>query len=291
MNRIIQSFAQSGRYLLDMGFKDIIDILLVASLIYLVLGLIRKTRTYKVFQGIVMILVALWLSGELRLYTVHFILRNAVELGLLALVVLFQPELRRLLEKLGNSSLRRLFATNTEIPMESCISQTVQACKELSVSKTGALIIFERTNKLLEQIHTGTLLDAETTAELMKNIFFVKAPLHDGAVIMRDGRIYAAGCVLPLTDNNNLSKELGMRHRAGLGMSEASDALVIIISEETGAISVAIDGLLKRHLNEETLSKLLRSELVKEDGEMDKQNLLDWFKSLVKGKSDDGKEV
>lgn len=291
MNRIIQSLAQSARSLLDMGIRDIFDIVLVAALIYLVLTLIRKTRSYKVFQGIMMILFALWLSGECQLHTVNFILRKAVELGLLALVILFQPELRRLLEKLGSSSIRHLFITGTETPIEDCIAQTVKACKDLSATKTGALIIFERNNKLPEQINTGTIIDAETSAELLKNIFFVKAPLHDGAVIVRDGRIYAAGCVLPLTERNNLSKELGMRHRAGLGMSENSDALVVIISEESGSMSVAVDGLLKRHLNEKTLTKLLRSELLREENQAQKQGFMDWLRSATKGKGDEGKEV
>lgn len=291
MNAFIQSLTQAARSLLGIGLGDVLDILLVALLVYFILTLIRKTRSYKVFQGIMMILVALWLSGEFHLHTVNYILRKTVELGLLAVVILFQPELRRLLEKLGNSSIKSMFSNNQEVPLESCINQTVQACVELSASKTGALIIFEGSNKLSEQIRSGTVVDAETTAELLKNIFFVKAPLHDGAVIMRDGRIYAAGCVLPLTENNNLSKDLGMRHRAGLGMSEASDALVVIISEETGAISVAIDGLLKRHLNGETLTKLLRTELIREDKLADKAGLIDRFRTITKGKNEDGKQA
>ena len=289
MSSIMQSLTQALRAISAMGPGDVIDILIVALLVYLSLTLIRRTRSYKVFQGIMMILVALWLSGQFKLYTVHFILRKAVELGLLAVVILFQPELRRLLEKLGNSSFQNLLSNTQESPMESCISQTVEACMDLSASKTGALIIFERTNKLAEQIRSGTVVDAETTAELLKNIFFVKAPLHDGAVIMRDGRIHAAGCVLPLTENTNLSKDLGMRHRAGLGMSESSDALVVIVSEETGAISVALDGLLKRHLDEATLTKLLRSELMKDENAGERQGIVEWFRTMTKGKSDDGK--
>lgn len=292
MNSILQALAQAGRYILDMGLGDVVDILLVALLVYQILKLIKRTRSYQVFQGIMIILCILWLSGGLKLRTVNFILRKAVELGLLALVVLFQPELRRGLERLGNGALSGFLGSGSgqDIPMESCITQTVQAVTELSASKTGALIIFERGNRLAEQIRSGTVVDAETTAELLKNIFFVKAPLHDGAVIMRDGRIHAAGCVLPLTDNNNLSKDLGMRHRAGLGMSENADALVIIVSEETGAISVAIDGLLKRHLNEETLTRLLRSELIK-DSENEKLSLTERLRMLTKGKNDDGKEL
>ena len=149
--------------------------------------------------------------------------------------------------------------------METAITQTVLACKEMSESRTGALIIFERNVRLNTVIGTGTIVNADVSAELIKNMFFNKAPLHDGAVIIRDGRLAAAGCVLPLTQSTNLSKELGMRHRAGIGLSEQSDAVVVIVSEETGAISMAVDGTLKRHLSAHTLDKLLRGELIVED--------------------------
>ena len=247
---------------------DIIDILLVAILIYFAITLIRKAQSYKVFQGILIILAALWISGEAQLYTVNFILRNAVQIGLLALVVLFQPEIRRFLEKLGTgTTLRRLPGENASQTTEGAITQTVLACTDMSASRTGALIIFERDNRLDDQIRTGTIINAETTAALLKNIFYPKAPLHDGAVIIRNGRIQAGGCMLPLSNNPNLSKELGMRHRAGIGMSEASDALVVIVSEETGAISVATSGMLKRHLTKETFEKILRTELITEEEE------------------------
>ena len=247
---------------------DVVDILLVAVLFYFVITLIRRAQSYKVFQGIIIILLALWLSGELQLYTVNFILRNAVQIGLLALVVLFQPEIRRFLEKLGTGKpLRRILGAGQSQTTDTAITQTVLACSDMSATKTGALIIFERDNRLDEQIRTGTVLDAEISSELLKNIFYPKAPLHDGAVIVRDGRIQAGGCMLPLSNNPNLSRDLGMRHRAGIGMSEASDAVVVIVSEETGGISVAINGMLKRHLGKETFEKLLRAELVQEETE------------------------
>lgn len=247
---------------------DIIDILIVATLFYFLITLIRRTKTNKLFQGIVYILLALWLSGELQLYTVNYILRNAVQIGLLALVVLFQPEIRRFLEKLGTGSpISRILGTQHTQNADSAITQTVLACLEMSASRTGALIIFERDNRLDDQIRTGTILDAETTAELLKNIFYPKAPLHDGAAIIRGGRIQAAGCMLPLSNNPNLSKELGMRHRAGIGMSEASDAVVVIVSEETGAISVSVNGMLKRHLTKDIFEKILRNELITEEKE------------------------
>ena len=157
--------------------------------------------------------------------------------------------------------------------MDMAIAQTVLACSDMSASRTGALIIFERNVNLNNIMSTGTIINADTTAELIKNIFFNKAPLHDGALIVRNGRIAAAGCVLPLTQSTNLSKELGMRHRAGIGLSEQSDAVVIIVSEESGSISMAIDGMLKRHLSPPMLDKLLHSELIQDDDEQDKRNL------------------
>ena len=261
---IKQTFSQIG----TIRIMDIIDIALVAVLLYFIIMLIRRTRTSKVFMGILIILLALWLSGEIQLYTVNYILRSAVQIGLLALVVLFQPEIRRFLETLGNGTpFTMLFGGERSLTSENAITQTVLACTDLSKTRTGARIIFERSNRLEEQIRTGTILDAETTAELLKNIFYPKAPLHDGAVIIRNGRIEAAGCMLPLSENPNLSRDLGMRHRAGIGMSEATDALVVIVSEETGGISVAESGMLKRHLSRDTFEKLLRNGLLTEQEE------------------------
>ena len=257
-----QAFAQIG----TIRVIDIIDITLVAVLFYFIISLIRRTQTSKVFMGVVMILLALWLSGEMQLYTVNYLLRSAVQIGLLALVVLFQPEIRRFLEKIGTGTPFLRFFGSTSAPYaENAITQTVLACTELSRTRTGALIIFERDNRLDDQIRTGTIIDGEVTAELLKNIFYPKAPLHDGAVIIRNGRIQAGGCMLPLSENPNLSRDLGMRHRAGIGMSEASDALVVIVSEETGAISVAESGMLKRHLTRDTFEKLLRNGLMTEE--------------------------
>lgn len=275
MENFWESIKQALNYLGNIGIMDIIDILLVAALFYFLITLIRRTQTYKVFQGIVILLLALWLSGEIKLHTVNFILRNTVQVGLLALVVLFQPEIRRFLEKIGTGGpVLKLFGSATIQTTETAITQTVMACAELSATRTGALIIFERDNRLDDQIRTGTVIDAETTAELLKNIFYPKAPLHDGAVIIRDGRIQAAGCMLPLSGNANLSRDLGMRHRAGIGMSEASDAVVVIVSEETGSISVATGGMLKRHLAKDTFEKLLRNELVIEEEENDQKRRL-----------------
>lgn len=263
MNTITDTLSNVTNYIKTIGIADAFDILIVALLIFELLKMIRKANILRVAKGILVLLLVLWISGILQLNMINFVLRKAVELGLIAIVIIFQPELRRLLEKVGSSKLTGFFSGDFHsLHMEGAITQTVLACSDLSKSRTGALIIFERDNQLSEPIRTGTIIDAEVTAELLKNIFFVKAPLHDGAVIIKDGRIAAAGCMLPMSSNMNLSKDLGMRHRAGIGMSENSDAVVVIVSEETGSISVAVDGMLKRHLSAETVETLLRKELI-----------------------------
>lgn len=261
-------------------FSDIVDILIVAYLIYNVIMLIRKTNSYRLAQGVLLILIALWLSGVLKLTMFNRILQKTVELGLIALVIIFQPELRRLLERMGSKALPRFGAKPLEtLGMDNVISQTIAACTQLSATKTGALIVFERSVTLDEQMRSGTIINSDVTAELLKNIFYPKAPLHDGAVVIRDGRIAAAGCVLPLTSNTNLSPDLGTRHRAGIGTSEVSDAVVVIVSEETGTISVAIGGMLKRHLAPQTLEKLLSNELMTNDDA--KRSLLDRLRARI----------
>lgn len=268
MNTIIDAVNTAASSIKAIGVADVVDIVIVAFVIFQLFRLIRRTNTVRLATGILILLLLLWLSGVLRLTMINFLLSRTVELGLIALVIIFQPELRRVLEKVGSGS-RRLAALFggefRSLDMESTITQTVLACADMSRSRTGALIIFVRDNALTDPISTGTLVDATVTAELLKNLFFKNSPLHDGAVIIRDGRIAAAGCMLPMSNNMNLSKDLGMRHRAGIGISEKSDALVVIVSEETGAISVAEDGMLKRHLSPETMETLLRRELLPED--------------------------
>lgn len=251
---------------------DVVDILLVAYLLYKLIMLIHRTNSSRVARGIVLILIVMWLSGVLELTMIHRLLQKTVELGLVALVIIFQPELRRLLERMG-SNFPSLFGSKRldKLSAETEIAQTIMACSDLSETRTGALIVFERTHALDEQMRSGTVINADVSAELLKNIFFIKAPLHDGAVIIRNGRIAAAGCVLPLTANTNLSPDLGTRHRAGIGMSEHSDAVVVIVSEETGSISVAVDGMLKRRLTLETFEAILRSELILEEKRQQKR--------------------
>ncbi len=284
MSTLTEFLSNAVNYIKLISVADIVDIVIVAFLIYKLIGVMRKTNLMPVAKGLVVILAVLWLSGVLHLTMINWLLRNIVELGLIALVIIFHPELRRFLEKVGSSRITGFFSgENKSMNVESAIMQTVLACADLSRSRTGALIIFERDNQLAEPISTGTLLNADVTAELMKNIFFVKAPLHDGAVIIKNGRIAAAGCMLPMSANMNLSRDLGMRHRAGIGVSERSDAVAVIVSEETGAISVAVDGMLKRHLSTETVETLLRKELVPDVEGQNKKSLLDRFRGKKNG--------
>ncbi len=290
METIRAAVAEAFNYIRMIGISDILDILIIAFVIYEVAKFIRKTNSSGVAVGVIILILALWLSGELNLTVVNFLLRSAMSLGLLALVVLFQPELRRVLEKVGSGRFGSLWGWEVSVQsLDSAITQTVLACAAMAKTKTGVLIIFERDNKLYDQLNTGTIIDAETTAELLKNLFYPKAPLHDGAVIIREGRIAAAGCMLPLSSNTNLSKDLGMRHRAGIGVSERSDAVVVVVSEETGAISVAVDGMLKRHLSPETCERLLRNELLPDGDE--KRNGAKKLVNLIKVKKDGKKNV
>lgn len=282
MEMISDALGSAANYLKTMGLADFLDIIIVAYLLYNSIWLVRRNSFNNLAKGILAFLGILWISEVFGLTMINFLMRKAFELGLIALLILFQPELRRLLERAGSRLSAVKSVSSTEL--ENCISQVVEACAYMSRVRTGALVIFERSANLTHVISTGTVINADTTAELLKNIFYNKAPLHDGAVIMRENRIASAGCVLPLTDNNKLSKELGMRHRAGIGLSEVSDAVVIIVSEETGAISVAIDGMLKRHQSPEALHTILHRELVREDDIAGKTGLLayvDKFRSLM----------
>lgn len=241
------------------GIMDIIDILVVAFVFYFIFDRIRGTAASRIAKSILLILVASWLTRILQMHALNYVLNFVLELGAFALIIIFQPELRRGLEHIGAKSVLRNRGNTWD--GNDVISETVQACAEMSQKRIGVLLVFERTMPLDHYFANGTVIDARVSAQLLCNIFFPKAALHDGATIIRDGRAVAAGCVLPLTENTRLSADLGTRHRAGLGMSEASDAVVVIVSEETGTISAATSGMLKRGLTPETLQRLLQQEL------------------------------
>ena len=276
------------------GIFDIIDIALIAFVMYHIFQFVRRSRSGQVAKAILFILVAMAVANLLHLRVVSFLLNYAVELGVIALVIIFQPEIRRFLERMGSGKIKELFIVESSSDeLEIAIEETVKAYVSMSRDKVGALMVFERKTVLDDVLKTGVTMDARISSELLKNLFWNKAPLHDGAVIVRNGRIVGAGCMLPMSGNVNLSRDLGMRHRAGIGISESSDAVVAIVSEETGSISVAINGMLKRNLSPETLEKLLRSELMPETDEKKTTTATARLSDLSKGRKGDktnGKE-
>ena len=274
--------------LTTMQWRDVLDILLVTYLIYRVVLLVRSTSATRIAKGFIAILVVSAVTQIWELWTLNFLLSQVLAVGLLALVILFQPELRRMMDHLGNSvSLRRFLGVEKKLEeMDVVISQTVKACEIMGREKVGALIVFARTQQLDEYFKTGTVIDGRVSEQMIRNIFFPKAALHDGAMIIREGRIAAAGCVMPLSESHRLSADLGTRHRAGVGTSEASDAVVVIVSEETGTISVAVGGMLKRHLAPQTLERLLRQELIRDEGAKQEMKIVTAMKDILTGKEE-----
>lgn len=293
MDKLMQIVGQGLEMVKLIRVADIVDILIIAFLIYQLFRFIRRSRTGQVAKAILIIVVAMSLANLFNLGIVSYFLNYVMELGIIALVIIFQPEIRRFLERMGSGRIKELFVSEGHSDeTENAINETVEAYVSMSRDKVGALMVFERKTMLDDVLKTGTDLDAKISSELLKNIFWNKAPLHDGAVIVRNGRIVGAGCMLPMSGNINLSRELGMRHRAAIGISENSDAVVAIISEETGSISVAIDGMLKRHLAPETLERLLKNELMPEPDEKKTSTaarITSVFKSK-KGDKTNGKE-
>ena len=287
MDTIISFFKEFASMLPTIKFMDIVDILLVAFVIYTIIMMIQNTGAVRIAKSVIIILVLSGLTQLLNMYLMNYLLERVLEIGLIALVIMFQPELRRMLEKLGSKSLREILSMKEQQrEIDRVISQTVAACETMSKERTGVLIVFERSASTIDYQKTGTVLDAEVSSELLRNLFFTKAALHDGAVIIRNERIAAAGCVLPLTQNRNISSDLGTRHRAAIGMSEATDAVVVIVSEETGTMSVAIGGMLKRHLAPQTLEKLLLNELAPKTDEKTRNPLKKLMNKTKKGKDE-----
>ena len=269
------------------SFFDILDIALVSVLVYVVVKFFRDTRAAFLFKGIALVLILFFLSSVFNLTATSFLIESFLEFGALAIIIIFQPEIRSALEKVGRNGLRRIpllpFDENSskEDSTTEMINNICKSVAYFAATKTGALIVLERSIKLGDIISSGKSvpLDSDTTPELIMNIFFNKAPLHDGAMIIRQNRIVAAGCVLPLTESI-LDKDLGTRHRAGVGITEVSDALAIIVSEETGIISLAAEGKLNRRYTPDVLSQTLSKLMLKEETPHGKKNV---FKGLLKG--------
>ena len=236
--------------------QDLLDILIISFVIFKLIQFTTNTRSSQVVKGVVVLLLIFIISNVLNLYTVSYLLNSFLVSGIVVVVVLFQPELRRALERIGRF---RLNIVQRDTPSYEIVNQLCLAVENMSRRKVGALIVLERNTKLGDYVQTGTVVDAEISDALIENIFEPKTPLHDGAVIIRDDRIYAAACVLPLFDDPNISRELGTRHRAALGISTVSDSITLVVSEETGIISYANDGRLVRHVDHDTLEALLNS--------------------------------
>lgn len=268
----------STYFLSTIRLSDLLDILIVAYLIYKIVGYFRETRAFQLLKGIVILLVFMQLSELMQLNTISFILRNTMQVGVIALIVIFQPELRRALSQIGNKKLS-IFGVDeneTKTKTEYVVSQVTEACENLSKQRIGALIVFQRETKIGDIIRTGIHMDSEVSSELLINIFIPNTPLHDGAVIIGANKIKASACFLPLSQNENLSKELGTRHRAGIGITESSDAVAVIVSEETGKISIAMNGTLTRNIAGETLQKALLKMLDNEKSQKAEKKKIVW---------------
>lgn len=263
--------------------NDVLDIAIISFLFYKFLMLVKETRAEQLIKGLVVILIVWKISEWAELRMVHFAIKNLMTLGVVALIILFQPEMRRALEYIGRNKLMRKSITDLmEEEMDYMLDQIVTAIVDLAEQKTGALVAIERETGLNEIVQTGIKVDAAISAELLKNIFFHNAPLHDGAVVIKKNRLQAASCLLPLTTSDALGSDLGTRHRAALGLCERSDAMVIVVSEETGTISLAMDGKLSRFLDRNSLQSILRSKFKV----VRKANALAWITGRVKHESD-----
>lgn len=273
--------------------SDIVDITIVAVAVYYLIKHFRNTRAAQLLKGIAIILVITFMAEWLHLNVISFILESTMQVGLIALIIIFQPELRRGLEHMGRSKFGKWFSVEKEDKTD-IVPEICQAAKNLSASRTGALIVFERGTVLDDFLTGGTVIGATVTAELLENIFVPNTPLHDGAVLIRDGKLHQASCVLPLSSNQDLSKELGTRHRAALGISEQSDCISLVVSEETGKISVMKNGDMIRNLSENSLYKLLTELLLPKEEQNGVKKNLDFLKAHTldkKRKHDDDDDI
>lgn len=266
------------------GFSDVIDVLIISFVVYKLLGFIRMSRAEQLAKGLLILIIASFISDTYNFYTVNWLLTKVLDVGLIALVVVFQPEFRRGLEYLGRGKFgSKQFSMDKE-RMKETAGMLVRAVEHFAATRTGALIVIERETALSDIAETGVMMNSILSESLIENLFYNGSPLHDGAVILRDDRIYAAGCVLPLSENTQLSKDLGTRHRAGVGITEVSDAVVLIVSEETGIISMAVDGKLSRFLDLKTVEKMLLNHYM---SRLDRRKpAKNWVEQLFKGKSD-----
>ena len=263
---------------------DIVDIIVIAYLIYKALQFLRETRAGQLAKGIVVLIAAYLVAKWFDLAVLRWVLTVIFNSAIVAFVVVFQPELRRMLEKIGQIDVgSNQVLDSEEERTKAALDSICKAVGNMKESKTGALIVFERKTQLGDIINTGTVIDAKPSVSMVCNVFYPKSPLHDGAVVVRDGRLYAAGCILPLTQNNNISSRLGTRHRAAIGMTENSDAVVLVVSEETGNISIACNGKITRNYNAATAYAELNDKLILSDEKEKSNNLLTKIRKIFPG--------
>lgn len=268
---------------LSLRLADILDIAIVAYIFYMLSTFVRETRAGTLIKGIILLLIFTWASNLLQLNTINYLLRNLMQFAFMAFIVIFQPELRRALEKVGRTNFSSLFSQEDNSSAETIASEIAAAAVAMSSRRIGALIVLERNTKIGDIVRTGCEIDSNISSELLINIFIPNTPLHDGAVIIKNNRIAAARCILPLTQNETLSREFGTRHRAALGLSEGSDAAVIVVSEETGKISFTLNGNMSRNYTEDTLKKVI-TKVLSSDSSATNDNTLSKWKERLKWK-------
>ena len=284
----LQNFLQQ---IPNVELMDILDIAIVASLIFILLPVLKSTGTVRIAWVIAAVVSISWLAELLQLHTLHYILSQLLAVGLLAVVVIFQPELRRMLDHMSKLKIKNFLGIRQpEGNMEDVIPVVVRACEKMGKERVGALIVFARDSRLDEYFKTGTMIEAKVSEPLIRNIFFPKAALHDGAMVIRDGRVAAAACVLPLSDRTHIGDDLGTRHRAAAGLSEVTDAVVVVVSEETGAISFAIGGELKRKLDPQTLELLLKTALCPPEEKIEENPVIKKICQKLQKKDKGGKD-
>ena len=290
-NAIYAFFNQIIYAVASIRISDIVDILIMAYIIYKAIGFMRESRAGQLAKGFVILFFIYFIANWWNLTAIKWVLSRFVNYIIIAIAIIFQPELRRILERVGHTKLLGTQGDLSDEPVENCIDKVCRAAGNMQENRIGALIVFERSTQLVEIINTGTIINAEPSVSMVGNIFFPKSPLHDGAMIIRGGRLYAAGCILPLTQREDISSQLGTRHRAAIGMTENSDAVVLVVSEETGIISIVSNGKITRNYNSMSAAEELRRLLV-DDGEVtDDNKVVTLLKRFNPFKKENGKDA
>lgn len=290
-NAIYAFFNQIIYAVASMRISDIVDILIMAYIIYKAIGFMRESRAGQLAKGFVILFFIYFIANWWNLTAIKWVLSRFVNYIIIAIAIIFQPELRRILERVGHTKLLGTQGDLSDEPIENCIDKVCRAAGNMQENRIGALIVFERSTQLGEIINTGTVINAEPSVSMVGNIFFPKSPLHDGAMIIRDGKLYAAGCILPLTQREDISSQLGTRHRAAIGMTENSDAVVLVVSEETGIISIVSNGKITRNYNSMSAAEELRHLLVNDDEIADDNKIITLLKRFNPFKKENGKDA